>query len=256
MCGAWCEWYTVSRRSPGFQSAIWQRGASELERCLSHHVRGGERRVHAAGVELTCEAQVVAELGMDDGCGRVQSGRHIGGGGQLFPVDLQVRQCVLGQGPGLRDDGHHRFALPARALQRQRVLRRRLHSRQVRQRGHPRATDGRDLCAVDHGDHARHGLRGCALDPADAAVRDRRAPVHDVHHARQRDVVDERAATFGQPPGARARGRRTDVARVVRHRMQLRRVPKGCVHRAAEPLAVSAAARRACITSQTASTIA
>jgi hypothetical protein len=99
--------------------------APEVERVLDDHVRPGERFLDAAGVQLTLEADVVAELRVNH---RASGKRlvHVDDDRQLFPFRLDQRDRILGLAARLGNHRRHRLALPARALDGDRVLRRRL----------------------------------------------------------------------------------------------------------------------------------
>ena len=235
--------------------------AAEDVGLLEDRVGPGEGFVDAAGVQLALEAQVVAQLGVDQRRGRVQRGLGVEHGGQVFPLHLQQRQRVLGAGAGFGHHRHHRLALPGGAVHRHRVLRRALDAGQVRQRGHPGLAQLGDLGAHHHGDHAGQRLRRGAVDARDAHVRHRAAPEHHVRQAGQLDVVDVLAAALRQPAHALAGQRHADVALVFGDRGQLgaqvavQRDFGGVVH----ALTCSSAKRPACCwasTAHTASTMA
>ena len=189
--------------------------AAELEVDLGHRVGLGEHAVHLAHVEAAGEAQVVAQLGVDQRGGRVERGRHLGGRRQFFPVHADEGQRVLGLGAGLGHHGHHRLALPAGTVHRQRVLRCRLHAGQVAQHRHPGLAHLGQVVAVGHQQHAGHGAGLIRMDLLDAHVRHWAAPEGHVGHAGQLDVVDVLAQALGQAFDAAARHGRADVARVV-----------------------------------------
>ena len=190
--------------------------APELEGGLDHGIGLGEGRVDAAGVEAAREAEVVTQLGVDDGRASVQSSFHVDYG--LQPLDLHVHQLqgVLGLLARLRHHGHHRLTLPAGPFDRQRILRRRLHAGQVRQGGDPRLAHGRDVAPVRDHHHAGHAARGVGIDADDAAVRQRTAPEHDVRHARQLEVVDVHPLPLHQAARTGTLAAGADVARVFR----------------------------------------
>ena len=231
--------------------------SAKMKRGLGHHRRTGEGFIDAAGIQIAGEAQVVAQARMQHhGVGR-QRGLHVGQGRQRFPFHLQVLQRILGFSAGVGDDRHHRFALPAGAVQRQRILRRRLHAGQMRQCRHPRLADFGHLMAVDDSDHARHHARVIAIDRNNAGMRDRTAPVHHMRHARQVDIVQILATAFEQAACAAAHHRFADVALVVGQRRQAGDGLVGRVH-AEAPVActVAPAPARLASTSAIASTIA
>jgi hypothetical protein len=151
---------------------------------------------------------------VDQRRGGIECGLHVDHRLELFDVDLQHLQRVFGLLARFGNDGHHRLALPAGAVHRQRVLRRRLHAGQVAQHRHPGLADPGQVVSVGHQDHAGHAACGCGVDALDAAVRHRAAPVHHVRHARQLDVVDVGALALHQLARARALDALADVARV------------------------------------------
>jgi len=128
--------------------------APEVERVLDHHVRPGERFLDAAGIELALEADVVAELRVNH---RVSSKSlvHVDDDGQLLPLRLDKRDRVLGLAARFGDHRRHRLALPARALDGDRMLRRRLDALQVGEHRDPRRAVFGDGAAVERADDAR-----------------------------------------------------------------------------------------------------
>ena len=147
--------------------------AAEIESRFGHHRGAGKCRVDAAGIEAAAKALVVAELGVDQGRAGVERGAHLGRCGQGFPFDLQILQRVFGLCAGLGYHRHHRLALPAGAVDGQRILGCRFHAGQMAQRGDPGFADGSDFSAVEDAQHARHHAGKAALDADDAAMRDR-----------------------------------------------------------------------------------
>ncbi len=109
---------------------------AEIESFLHHHVRPGENLVHTARIVRARKADVVAEFLVNDSFAR-EGFFHVDDGGQFLPLGLDQRQRILGLGARLGDHRRHRLALPAGALDRDRVLRRRLDAFQVREDADP-----------------------------------------------------------------------------------------------------------------------
>jgi hypothetical protein len=128
--------------------------AAEMESLLHHHVGGGESGLDAAGIQLPAKAHVVAELGMDDLLA-AQRLLHVDHHRQLLPFGFDELRRVLGLGARLGDHRRHRFALPACALDGDRVLRRRLDALEVRQHRDPRLAVLGYGRPIEHCYHAR-----------------------------------------------------------------------------------------------------
>ena len=128
--------------------------AAEAERRLDHLVRVGEALVRLARLVLALEGEIVAQLRMDHRRAGIERGLGIGDGGKLLVGHLDQLARVLGLRARLRHHGAHRLALPAGALDRDRVLRRRLDALQMRQHADPRRDDLGKLRAGDDRDHA------------------------------------------------------------------------------------------------------
>ena len=150
----------------------------------------------------------------------IECGLHVDHRRQALKVDVKVLQRVLGLLPGL---GHHRhdwFTLPAGPIDRQWVLRSRLHPGKVRQSRHPRLTDPRQVVPVGDHNHARHRPCGVRMDRKNPAVGNLTAPEHYVRHARQFNVVGVRPLTLDKPSDAWTISTRADVTRVLGQGMQ------------------------------------
>jgi hypothetical protein len=220
---------------------------AETERLLDDQVGLGECVVDAAGVELAPEADVVAEVGMDD----VAVGErvfHVGDDRQLLPLRLDVGKRVLALLARLRDDRRDRLALPARALDRDRVLRGRLDALQVREHRDPRRAVLGDRAAVETGDHPGLARSLREIELPDLRVRIGAAEEDDVREAREAQIVHESAAALEQALRVRTRDALPDVALVGLRAGRVQREFGAGVHRGA-PLRFSS-------TSSTASTIA
>ena len=132
--------------------------AAEMERGLDHGVGFGERLVDLADVELALEGEVVAEFRMDDRRAGVERGLRVGDGRQFLVLDLDQLGGVFGQRARARDDGADGLALPAGALDRDRILRRRLDALEMREHADPRRHHRRKVRARDDRDDARRFL--------------------------------------------------------------------------------------------------
>ena len=177
-----------------------------------------------------------------------ERGLGVGDGRELLVVDDDERAGILGLRAAARDHGRDRLALPARAVDRDRVLRRRLDALEMGEHADPGRDDLRELGAGDDGDHARRGFRRGGIDPADAGVGVRRAHEGDVHHARQHDVAHIMSAALDEPAEIGARHGAPDVGIRAVERAERGRHVGG--HHGVRPSA------RACATAATASTIA
>ena len=185
--------------------------AAEAERRLDHFVGFGKALVRLARLVLALEGEVVAELGMDHRRAGVQCGLRIRDGGQLLVLDRDQLARILGLRARLCHHGTHRLALPAGALDRDGVLRRRLDALQMRQHADPGRDDFGQFGAGDDRDHAGRLLRRRRIDRDDAGVRMRRAHIRHMRHARQRDVADVLSPPLGEPRQVRPRHRAADI---------------------------------------------
>ncbi len=129
--------------------------AAEHEGRLDHRVGVREALVGVAGDVRALEGEIVAELGMDHRRAGIERGFGVGDRRQLLVVDLDQLARVLGLGAGARDHGADRLALPAGALDRDRVLRRRLDALEMREHADPGRDHLGELGAGDHGDRRR-----------------------------------------------------------------------------------------------------
>ena len=103
------------------------------------------------------------------------------------------------------------FPLPADAIDRDRMLRRRLEALQMRQHANPRRDDGRKLSACHDRDHIRHTPRFDGVDANDFCMGMRRAQEHHMRHARQLHVADIKPASLHQPLEIGPRNHLADV---------------------------------------------
>ncbi len=121
---------------------------------------------------------------------------------------------VLGLAARLGDHRGAGFALPARALDGDRVLRRRLDSLQVREHRHPgRAVLGHRASVEDADDPGLLERFG-EIELADLGVGVRAAEEGDVRKARKAQIVDEGAAALQQALRVGPRHALADVALV------------------------------------------
>ena len=91
---------------------------------FDHRVRVGKRLVDLADIELSLEAQIVAQTGVDHRRGGIERRFRIGDGGQFLIDNVDQFAGVLGLRARARDHGADRFALPAGAVDRDGRLRR------------------------------------------------------------------------------------------------------------------------------------
>ncbi len=187
------------------------RVAARVEGGLDDLVRGLEGVVDLAALVDALEAEVVAELGMDHRRARLQGRLHVDHGGQRRVGDGHLGRGILGDRAAVGDDGCHRLPHPGGTTDRQRVLRRRLHALEVRQRPHPGIAVGGEVLPREHAHHARHRQGRSGVDLDDLRVRVRAAHIGHMHHARQLDVVHVLAAPLHQLGRVRPRHRLADV---------------------------------------------
>ena len=188
-------------------------GLAREGEAAGNDVRGpGEDGVDVAGAALGRETEIAAEPGMDERRAVLERPALGGDGRQRFVVHPHRFGGVLGLGAAGGDDRGHRLALPGRAVDGDRVLRRRDQPRQVGGRALPRRADFRDL---GPGDHARpRRLR--RLDAEDARMGVRAAHEDGVAEPGEAQVVGVAAAPRGEAPRRAARQGAAD--RVVSHR--------------------------------------
>ena len=185
--------------------------AAEAERGFDDRIGLRKSLIRRTGFVLALEGEIVAQLRMDHLRRRIERGLGIRDRCQLFVGDFDQLARILGQRAGARHHGANRFALPARAVDRDRILRRRLDPFQVREHANPWGHDFGELGAGHHCDDAIRLLGRRGLDVADACMRMRRAYEGDMHHARQRDVADILGSSLGQARKVGPRHRAADV---------------------------------------------
>ncbi len=226
--------------------------AAGVEGRFHHLVRRGDGAGDVACLGGAGEDQIVAELGMDDHRAGAQRRLHVDLRRQRLELDGQGRDAVLGRGAAFGDDGDHRLALPGRALQRQRILRRRLHALQMREHRDPRVANLGKVRAREDSNDARNRQRRGGVDRDDARMGMGRAVEGGMDEARQVHVIGIGGATLDQLAGVGARHRPADIGiRQVLAGQAERLGRDDLVHQAASRLAA-----RAFSTSSTASTMA
>ena len=183
----------------------------EHERRLHHRIGVLEALVGVAGDEHALEGEIVAKFGMDDRRAGVERGLGIGDRRQFLVADIHQLAAILRFGPRARDHRAYRLALPARALDRDCMLRRRFDALEVGENADPGRDDLRQFSAGDHRDDARRRLRRGRRDRRDARVGVGRADEGHVRHARQRHITHELGATTGEPREIGPRHRSADI---------------------------------------------
>ena len=185
--------------------------AAEHEGRVDHRIGLGKTFVGVAGIERALEGEVVTERGMDHGRCRIERSFGVGDGGKNLVIDIDKGAGVFGLRARARDHGAHRLALPAGALHRDGVLRRRFDALEVREHADPRRDHLGKLGAGDDRDDARRLLRRRCVHVFDARMGVRRAHERNMHHARQHHVADILAAPRGQPRQIGSRHRAADI---------------------------------------------
>src|SRR4030081_3867678 len=89
---------------------------------LHHFVGAGKRRVDLTDVKVTLEGEIVTKGGMNDRRFRIKRGTHVRYRIELLVYDPDQFRSVLRDGTAGRHDGRNGFALPADAINRDRVL--------------------------------------------------------------------------------------------------------------------------------------
>ena len=201
-----------------------------MKRRLDRRIGLGKSLVDVAGIEHALEGEIVAKLGMDHRGVRLERGLRLRHGGQHVIVDADQRAGVLGLSAGPRHHRAHRLALPASALHRDGVLRRRFEALQMGQHADPRRDHLGQFGAGNHRDNAGRLFRRRRLDGFDAGMGMRRAHEGGVHHTRQHDVADILAAPLGQPRQIGPRHRAADIGVRPIERGQTGRLVVGDFH--------------------------
>src|SRR6202035_1630115 len=110
-----------------------------------------------------------------------------------------------------RDDRRDGFALPAGAIDRDSMLRRRLETLQMREHADPGRDDGRKLFARYDSDDARRTSRLSGRDAHYSCVRMGRAQEYHMPHPRQFHVADVKPASLHQPFKVRSWNQLADI---------------------------------------------
>ena len=184
-----------------------------------HDMRGPfQRRFGLARPDRRGEAEIAAELGMDQRGALVERAVPNRGRRQRLPRDRDLARRVLGLRAARGDDGGDGLALPDHALHRDRVLRRRDHPRQVIQRPLPGRADRGDLRPRDD-PRARHGgARRRRVDAENARMRVGAAHECEMQEPGEAEIVGVLAAAEGEPAGGAPRQGAPDGALGVSHR--------------------------------------
>ena len=143
--------------------------AAEHEGGLHHRVGFGESLVGRADLQLAFEAEIVAERGVDHRRLGIERGFRIGDRGQGLVGHVDKLAGVLGLRARARDHGADGFALPAGALDRERILRRGFEALEMGEHADPGCHHLGKFCAGDDGDDAGRFLRFACVDRGDCA---------------------------------------------------------------------------------------
>ncbi len=184
---------------------------AEHEGRFDNRIGFGKAHIDVAGIQCAFKRQVVAELGMDDRCRRIERGFRIGHDRQHFVFDSHHRAGVFRLRAAARHDRADGFALPAGALDGDGVLRRRFDALEMGQHTDPRRDHLCELGAGDDGDNAGRFLCLGGRNFLDPRMGVRRTHKSDVNHARQRNVADILAAALRQPRQIGPRHRTADI---------------------------------------------
>jgi hypothetical protein len=188
--------------------------ASELVSLFDHEGGALEGSVDFSGVEFALEADVVAEIGVNypaTGEGVL----HFHDGRQLLPSGLDVLRGVFRLRAGFGDDRRHRLALPAGALDGERVLGRRLDAFQVAEHRDPGLAVSGKRASIHDRDDAGHGAGLFEIKVLDASVGVGAAEKSDVRKAGESQIVDERPASVQQALRVRARNAFSDIPAIA-----------------------------------------
>ena len=176
-----------------------------------HRAVRREGGLDVAVVDVAPPGKVVAEFRVEDRRARPERCLLVDDDGELLPLDVDQLGRVLGLGAGARADHRDGLALPARPLDRHRVLPGGLHPLEAGQQPRPgRAVLG-ELGAGHRAHDARMRRRRPCVDAEDARMAVGAAHERRMHHARQRDIVGVAAPTRHRPPGAGARQGPPDI---------------------------------------------
>ena len=159
----------------------------------------GKRLIDGAGIETALESKIIAQRSMNNRRLRIERGAHVRHRLEFFIFDAHGFGGVLGNGAAGRHDGRDGFALPADAIDRDRMLRRRFEALQMREHADPGRDDGGELLAGHDGDDAGHLRAALASIVDDLRVGMGRTQEHHMRHPRQFHVADIEPAPLHQP---------------------------------------------------------
>ncbi len=128
--------------------------AAEDERRFRDGVGFGKAIVGIAGNKCALEGEIVAQLGVNHWCRFVERSFRVGYGRQRLIVHVNKRARIFCLGARASDDRAYRLALPAGAVDRDGVLRRRFDAFEMRQHADPGRNHLGKPGAGDDGDHA------------------------------------------------------------------------------------------------------
>ena len=177
---------------------------AEVVGFFHHHLGFGKGFCKALGFQGAGEANVVAQIGMDDDVPPLR-GLHVGDGGQRLPLDLHMVQRIFCLSAGFGDDGDHRLALPAHAVNGQRMLWRRLDAFQMPENAHPGRAKLGHSTTVHHGNDAGLLARLGQVHLGDFGVGMRAAIERHMGQARHTHIVEVGATSLQKFFGPRAR---------------------------------------------------
>ena len=187
-------------------------GVASKNKCgFDHRVGFRKGFVDGAHLQLALKAEIVAKRGVNDRRFAIESRFRIGDGRQFLVTHVHQFTSVLSLRARARNHGANGLALPARAVDRDRRLRRRFEALQMREHADPRR---HDLCKLGAGhdrNDPRRLFRGLGGDPGNACMRVRGTHVRNMSHARQGYVADILPATLRQPLQIRSWHRAPDV---------------------------------------------
>src|SRR5262249_27017186 len=188
MCGACVPWYTVRRCSPAFQSATIARGslvtpvwrpntkvASTTESASANALSGSPALCTRSKVRLSPRAGWITGVAGSSAGSAAGTPRRPPCAPSTPPpppsAPAPPRAAIFGLGTAARHHRAHRLALPAGALHRDRMLRRRLDALEVGEDADPGRDHLGELRPGDDRDDAWRLSRRRGLDRRDARVR-------------------------------------------------------------------------------------
>jgi hypothetical protein len=165
---------------------------------FNHLVRSGKGLIDRPSIKIALESEVVTERRMDDWSFRIERGPHVRYRLEFLIFDKNPFRRILCSCTACCDNRGYGFALPARPVDGDRALRRRLQSLQVRKHADPGRYDRGKLFPGDDGYDAGRRLRRSGVDCHDPCMRMRRANEHHVAHPRQFEVADIETSALQQ----------------------------------------------------------